>query len=117
MKYWNTYEELDFETYSTNYLQVVWDDGTDCEYWSKDSLYINGQKFDNLNGMRVLRSSGALPYFDFYYNTIVYQEDWERMTKILSNMGGEYEVFISELAEWVGNGGFDTHMCFTIIGV
>ena len=116
MKYWNTYEELDFETYSTNYLQVTWEEAEDYEPWAKDSLYIEGGRFDSLDGMRVLRETGALPTFDFYYDTTVYQSDWERMKNILTDLGGEYAIFISELADWVGDG-FISHECFTIHGV
>ena len=116
MKYWITHKDLDFETYSTNYLQVAWGKPDECKYWDKDSLFIEGGLFDSLDGMMVLIRSGALPNFDFYYDTVVYKEDWERMKHILTEMGGEYTIFISELTTWVGNG-FETHECFTILGV
>lgn len=117
MKYWNTYEQLDFETYSTNYLQVAWGKPDECKYWDKDSLFLEGDLFDSLDGMMVLIRSGALPTFDFYYDTVVYSEDWKRMRHILMDMGGEYAIFISELADWVGNGFDNGHKCFTILGV
>ena len=117
MRYWNTYEELDFDTHSTVYLQVAWCDDSNLDFWGQDYLYISGDLFDSLDGMRVLRQSGALPDFDFYDNTVVYKEDWERMKQILTDMGGEYEIFVSEIAQWVGVNGFDNHKSFVIIGV
>ena len=116
MRYWNTNEELEFDTYSTNYLQVTCGNDKNYQPWAKDSLYLEGGRFDSLDGMRVLRETGALPTFDFYYDTTVYREDWERMEKILTDLGGEYAIFVSELADWVGQG-FKTHDCFCIRGI
>ena len=86
MKYWITHKDLDFETCSTNYLQVAWGKPDECKHWDKDSLFIEGDLFDFLDGMKVLIRSGALPTFDFYYNTVVNKDDWEHMKRILKKI-------------------------------
>ena len=43
MKYWITHKDLDFETCSTNYLQVAWGKPDECKHWDKDSLFIEGE--------------------------------------------------------------------------
>ena len=116
MRYFCTYDQLDFDTNSTNYLQIYWGPYDENRFWAKDSLYIAGDVFDSVCGMKLLYQSGALPQFDFYDDTVVTQSDWERMWEVLSSIGGDPAAFVSELSEWVGNG-FDSFDCFTIVGV
>ena len=116
MKYFNTYEELDFEKNSTDYLQIIWGDGQEREYWAKGSLYISGFVFDSLDGMKVFRETGALPDFDFYGDTNVSEEAWKNLRSILTRKGGEYAVLVEELDAWISDG-FSKHNCFTILGV
>ncbi len=116
MKYFCTYDQLDFEKHSTNYLQIYWGPFDINRYWAKDSLYINGYVFDEVCGMRLLRTSGALPQFDFYDNTVVTERDWNRMHTVLSALGGKPAEFVEELACWVGDG-FQSNVCFIIAGV
>ena len=115
MKYFCTYEQLDFETNSTDYLEFHWGGYDASPVWAKDSLYISGRVFDRVCGMKLLCRSGALPDFDFYGNTLVTRDDWVRMKRILSSMPGSPAEFIAELDAWVADG-FDDHDCFTIRG-
>lgn len=116
MRYFCTYDQLDFATNSTNYLHIHWGPHGAHRFWAKDSLYIAGDVFDRICGMKLLCRSGALPQFDFYDDTVVTQSDWDRMREVLSSLGGEPAEFVAELSEWVGNG-FDSFDCFTIVGV
>lgn len=107
---------MDFEEHSTNYLEIYWGPRNDACLWSKDSLYIAGEIFDSLGGMRLLRRSGALPHFDFYDVTVVTRDDWKRMNTILTAMGGSPANFVAELAGWIGDG-FETNETLIISGV
>ena len=114
MKYFLTYEELNPE--STNYLEFTWNEGEDIEYWSKDSLYLDVEVFDSIDGMAVLSQPDILRSFDIYYNTTVSQKEWEKVKKAMIEMGGVYEEIISELSDWIGDG-FSRYPLLMILGV
>ena len=116
MKYFCTYEQLDFDENSTNYLEFYWGPHDPDHTWRKDSLYIAGDVFDHVCGMKLLLRSGALPEFDFYDDTVVTREDWQRMRTILAAQSGNAADFAEELASWISDG-FSCHDCFVISGV
>lgn len=106
-------DEVDIDNYSTNYIQIVWDeDGKEREYWSDDALYIEGHSFHMIDGPRVFHS--AIPQYDFYYDTTVDEAAWQRLKTVLQDRGGKHLQLLQEMSEWVGNG-FEDHKSFTMI--
>ena len=106
-------DEVDIDNYSTNYIQIVWDeDGKEREYWSDDALYIEGHSFHMIDGPRVFHS--AIPQYDFYYDTTVDEAAWQRLKTVLQDRGGKHLQLLQEMSEWVGNG-FEDHKSFTMM--
>ena len=106
-------DEVDIDNYSTNYIQIVWDeDGKEREYWSDDALYIEGHSFHMIDGPRVFHS--AIPKYDFYYDTTVDEAAWQRLKTALQERGGKHLQLLQEMLEWVGNG-FEDHKSFTMM--
>ena len=107
-------DEVDIDNYSTNYIQIVWDeDGKEREYWSDDALYIEGHSFHMIDGSRVFHS--AIPKYDFYYDTTIDEPAWQRLKAVLQDRGGKHMLLLQEMSEWVGNG-FEDHKRFTVMG-
>ena len=105
--------EVDIDNYSTNYIQIIWDeDGKEKEYWSDDALYIEGHSFHMIDGPGVFHS--AIPQYDFYYDTTVDEASWQRLKTVLEGLGGKHLQLLQEMSEWVGNG-FEDHKSFTMM--
>lgn len=57
----------------------------------------------------------AVPTYDFYYDTVIDEESWNKLKEKLCSLGGEYCQLLDEMSVWVGDG-FKDHKTFTMSG-
>lgn len=106
--------EVDIDNYGTNYIEISWDEeGKEREFWSDDSLYIEGHSFQMIEAEHVFCE--AIPTYDFYYDTVIDEESWNKLKEKLCSLGGEYRQLLDEMSVWVRDG-FKDHKTFTMSG-
>ena len=114
-KYCLNCNEVDIDNYGSNYIEIAWDiEGEEREYWSDDSLYIEGHSFQMIEAEHVFR--GAIPTYDLYFDSSIDEKSWSRLKEKLNNLGGEYRKLLDEMTVWVGDG-FKDHKSFTMRGI
>lgn len=114
--YFNNLEEAleKREENSTYYIQFS--KGTKGEIipWKEDSLYIFGKTFDEVGLNRLFYD--YLPGFDFYDNTRVVVENWNKVYEKSRNGDQHLIDAMDELKIWVDKC-FEQNNSFMIIGI
>lgn len=78
-------------------------------FWRTSSIYMEDEVFDRLNLPELF--AGALPDFDYYGETEVTPEQWDRIKTGAGRMGPQTRAAISELDGWAQDC-FCTGACF-----
>ena len=108
------YVENNKEYNSTNYLEFTKEPFDEFKAWKEDSLFIYGGMFDELGFNKLFRS--VVSNFDFYDNTKVTKDDWDKLYEKSRSMDLKVIVAFDELKIWADRC-FEKCDSFTIIGV
>lgn len=106
------YVKDNMENYSTNFIEFTknFRDGP----WSPDSIYIYGGTFNSLGLNKLFHA--VLPGFDFYYDTVVTKNDWNKLYERSQSLDQRTIDVLNELKIWVDEC-FLEYDEFTIRGV
>lgn len=85
----------------------------DC-FWRPDSVYMEDEVLSEIELDRLF--AGAIDNYDYFGNTFVNPEQWERVCALAAERGGEWSEAVHELAPWV-EATLAECGAFTIIGM
>lgn len=72
--------------------------GISDEFWKDDSLLLHTEIFDTMGLSKVFRE--GLGYFDYYGNTVISKEQWDKLYSFAVLKDEETALLFSELNEW-----------------